>query len=158
MANCRTTMTQMKILCETYQAQLMACSMNLLRIVQVLVLGHDAEKKIRDAEKMNVPQLQEYIYRARHESVFMSFCSIVEIHEQCQNLSKIITNLCRAYLEMLQLPGIALPSQPLKILWDFCLRTCLEKPILLHTNDNKEGKLLDLFREKLTNFYAECLQ
>ncbi len=158
MANCRVTMTQQKMLCELYQSQLNACSMNILHIVQVLVLGRDSEKKVVDAEKLNVVQLHESLRRARHDATFASFVSIVEIHEQCRNLQKIIINLCRAYLEILQLPGIAIPSQPLRCLWEFCLRTCTEKPILLQANDSKDGTLLDIFKDKLSHFYAECLQ
>ena len=157
-SSCRVTLTSQKMTCEMYQSQLMACSLHLLRIVQVLVLGKDSEKKVVDAEKLNIPQLQELLRRAHHEAVFSSFISMLEIHEQCHNLAKIITNLCRAYLEILQLPGIALPKEPLQNLWGFCLRVCLEKPILLNINDDKQGTLLGLFRERLEHFYAECLQ
>ena len=78
------TMTQQKMLCDLYQGQLSACSLNILRIVQLLVLGQDAEKKLNDAEKMPVSQIQQCLKHAKSQVVFDAFCQMVTLHEQCK--------------------------------------------------------------------------
>ena len=151
------TMTQQKMLCDLYQAQLSACSLNLLRTMQLLVLGSDAEQKLNDAEKMSIPQVQLCLRKARSDGVFKAFCDMLSHHEQCKHLPTIINNLATAYIECLQLSNVALPSNSLKMLFEFMLRTCLEKPIILHANDTRDGAHLELFRSQLALFYAECV-
>ncbi len=151
------TMTQQKMLCDLYQTQLASCSMYLLRIVQLLVLGHDSEKKLNDAEKMPLAHLHSSLRQARSDAVFAAFCEMILQHEQCRNLPTIITNLVKSYMECLQLYNMPLPRNVLRVLFDFVLRTCFEKPVFLHINDTRDGANLTSFRDRLALFYAECL-
>jgi len=158
MSSCRITMTQLKMACDLYQDQLLSCAMPLLHIVQFLVLGTDAEKKVQDAEALNVTQLHQKLQSVRsHPNSFAAFTELIMNNNDCKTLPQIIMKLSKAYIECLQLINVAVPLNPLEKLWVFMLRTCFERPILLHVHDDRKGTQFEMFQNCLSKFYAECL-
>lgn len=151
-------MTQHKMLCDMYQDQLASCALNLLHLVQAIVLGTDSEKKVNDAQKLTITQLHQQIhFTLQHPKTFEAFHERIMMDVHCRALPHIVVEMCKAYIDCLQLTHIAVPPNPLEKLWHFTLRTCFEQPILLNVHDDRQGKNLELFRSCLCRFYAECL-
>lgn len=150
-------MTQMKMQCDLHQAQLTNCSPHLLQLAQLLILGRDHENKVQDAAKIPAAHLQSSIKSAREKS-FGNFCDAISSHPRCKELPRIIRDLAKSYIECLSLQGVCIPPDPLRLLFDFVLNVCSEKLVLLNAEDTRDGANVEMFRERLFVFYAECVQ
>jgi hypothetical protein len=154
----RPSATSFSKLMELRDAQLIGCSLKILKNVQIVVLGYDEHHQIRNAEQLTTAQLRALIEVALNSpGAFQNFCDRLAVDDECKHLPAVIVEICRANIEFHHLYDIALPTDPLRRLWVFVLRTCFEKLCLLNSEDDRQGHHLDMFRTCLLRFYAECL-
>jgi hypothetical protein len=159
---CKMSITQQKFLCDFRQTQLNACASHLLHTIRMIVLGVESgTSKVVDAEHWTIAQIQDRLALIRSPGrsaiALDMFCRAAIQSEESKNLPQLLKDLCESYITFLQLTIVLSPNL-MERLWNFLLRACFERPVLLcGTKDDFKGTVLDMFLLKLSTFCAACL-